>query len=155
MGSFATGVTIVTTMCEGFPHGMTANAVTSVSLDPPLMLFCANKKARTHLMIQNSGIFAVNFLPSSMAELCDKFAGMIGAEEERFEGLNYSTARTGAPIIEGNMGWLDCRVIQRYDGGDHSIFLAEVVDGQPGDGKPMVFFRGKYMTVENEDQGGE
>ena len=142
MGGFPTGVTIVTTAFEGRPHGMTANAITSVSLDPLLMLFCAQKSTRTH------AIFAINFLGSEMTELSDRCAGRTVPEDERFAGVAWSAATTGAPILDAALGWLDCRVVNAIPGGDHTIFLGEVVDGGCGaDRPPLVFHRGHYTTV--------
>jgi len=146
MGSFPTGVTIVTTIHEGTPHGMTANAVTAVSLEPLLMLFCAMKTSRTHDMIQRSGVYAINFLSADMRELSECFASD-GSEDERFSGLSYFLGVTGAPIIAGNIGWLECKVVNEFDGGDHTIFLAEVVDGEAREGEPLVFYCSKYTTV--------
>ncbi len=147
MGGFPTGVTIVTTAHGGTPHGMTANAITSVSLDPLLMLFCARKTTRTHAMIQQSGVFVINFLTADMTALSDRFAGRTGPEDQRFAGVACSTAGTGAPILAGALGWLDCRLVAAHDGGDHTIFVGEVVDGGTGTGAPLVFHRGQYTTV--------
>lgn len=146
MGNLPTGVTIVTTMHEGVPHGMTANAVTPVSLEPLLMLFCAAKASRTHDMIQRSGLYAINFLGLEMRELSERFA-RDGSEDERFTGLLYSPGVTGAPIIAGNIGWLECKVVNEFDGGDHTIFVAEVIAGESGGGDPLVFHRGQYTTL--------
>ena len=147
MGNFPTGVTIVTTLHDGTPHGMTANAVTPVSLDPLLMLFCATKDSRTCAMIRKSGVYAINILSHEMGDLADRFAGRYGAEDERFASVSYYQGATGAPIIAGNLAWLDCKVVNEFDGGDHAIFVAEVIDGDAAEGEPLVFCRGKYTTV--------
>lgn len=147
MRNFAIGVTIVTSAQDGVPHGMTATAIASVSLEPTLVLFCAEKTTRTHEMICQSKVFAINFLREGMNELSDRFAGRIGSEDERFDDLEYHSGQTGAPILKDSIGWLECRMIECYDGGDHSIFLGEVVDGAAGEGDPLVFFRGNYASV--------
>ena len=147
MGNFATGVTIVTTACDGQLGGMTANAITSVSLDPMLLLFCADNRSRTHGMVDRSGIFAVNILTQEMRNWSNIFADSKRAEEQRFENLKHTTATTGAPILEGNLGWIDCRVAHRYAGGDHTIFVGEVVDAAWAEGKPLIFYQGRYREL--------
>jgi len=149
MGNFATGVTIVTTAHDGRIAGMTANAITSVSLEPMLLLFCADKRTRTHDMIDRSGVFAVNILTQEMSELAKVFGENPGApgEDERFRGVKYHTARTGAPILDENMGWIECQVTYRYAGGDHTIFVAEVVNAGERLGNPLVFWRGRYIQL--------
>ena len=151
MGNFATGVTIVTTAYKGRLAGMTANAITSVSLDPMLLLFCADKRTRTHDVIDRSGIFAVNILSEKMSELAKIFAENGRPQEERFRGLKYSTAKTGAPILEGNVGWIECRVVYRYAGGDHTIFVGEVVNANQGEGNPLILHRGRYTALRQRD----
>ena len=151
MGQFATGVTIVTAAHEGRLAGMTANAITSVSLQPMLVLFCADRRARTNEMIDRSGAFALNILTEKMRPLSDLFADNKKSEEERFAAVRHAPgAVTGAPILERNMGWLECRVAHRYEGGDHTIFVGEVVNAGAGDGKPLIFYKGKYGRLENE-----
>ena len=147
MGHFATGVTIVTTAYNGRLGGMTANAITSVSLDPMLLLFCADKRTRTHDVIDRSGIFAVNILSEKMSELAKIFADNGRPQQERFCRVKYTTAKTGAPILERNVGWIECRVVHRYAGGDHTIFVGEVVNANQGKGNPLIFHRGRYTPL--------
>jgi len=147
MGNFATGVAIVTTVHEGRIGGMTANAITSVSLDPMLLLFCADKRTRTHGIIDRSGVFVVNILTEKMRRLAKIFAENGRPKEQRFRGLKYSTAKTGAPILEGNVAWIECRVVYRYAGGDHTIFVGEVVNANQGEGNPLIFHRGRYTAL--------
>jgi len=151
MGHFATGVAIVTTVHAGRIGGMTANAITSVSLDPMLLLFCADKRTRTHDMIGRSGVFAVNILNKEMRELAKIFAENGRPEAERFRGVKYTTAKTGAPILEGNLGWIECRVVYRYAGGDHTIFVGEVVNAGERAGSPLIFYRGGYTALRQQD----
>ena len=147
MGNFATGVTVVTSAHDGRIGGMTANAITSVSLEPMLLLFCADKRTRTHDMIDRSGVFAVNILTQEMTELAKVFSDNGNPEEERFRGLKYHTARTGAPILDENMGWIECQVTYRYAGGDHTIFVGAVVNAGERLGNPLVFWRGQYIKL--------
>lgn len=147
MGSFATGVTIVTTAHDGELAGMTANAVSSVSLEPIMLLFCADKKSRTHDVIDAGGVFAVNLLTQEMQELSNRFARPGMSQDQQFGDVQYTSATTGSPILEGNMGWFDCRVVHRHAGGDHTIFVGEVVDAQYADGEPLIYYRGSYNRL--------
>lgn len=147
IGSFGTGVTIVTTTHDGEPVGMTANAVASVSLDPILLLFCADKRSRTHEAIEQSGIFAVNLLTDQMQEASNLFASSGMPEKERFAAVKYETGETGAPLLTEALGWLDCRVKYSHPGGDHTIFVGEVVNIYQGEGLPLMYFQGSYRHL--------
>ncbi len=127
LAQFASGVTVVTTLAEGQPIGMTASSFSSLSMEPPLVLVCLNKKLYTHQVIEQSGVFAVNILGAGQRELGMRFAGMLPNIPDRFAGLDHFTAVTGAPILPEVLGWVDCRLWAQYDGGDHSIFVGEVV----------------------------
>lgn len=128
LGQLAAGVTVVTTVSQGKPVGVTASSFTSLSLDPPLVLVSLHKRLFTHQAIQESGVFAVNVLGSHQAELGQRFAGMVPGLADRFAGLDVQTAATGCAILPDVLAWVDCRVWAVYDGGDHSIFVGEVVD---------------------------
>lgn len=148
MGQFATGVTIVTSRLGEELHGMTANAVTSVSLEPLLVLVCVDKSADSQAIIDRSGIFALSILGQEQEGLAVQFAVKDGAGGHRLDGVPHHTAVTGAPIIDGSLAYLDCRVVERYPGGDHTIFLGEVVDsGQMNDQGPLIFFQGRYVGI--------
>lgn len=150
MSQFATGVTIVTTRDGDEVHGMTANAFSSVSLAPMLVLVCIAKPLRTHEMIERSGIFAVNILALEQRELAERFAGMIPGVEDRFAGIAYRTATTGAPVFDDALAWVDCRVWATYDGGDHTIFVGEVVDGavlNDGTREPLLYFNRRWAHL--------
>lgn len=152
MGHFATGVTIVTTSHNGQLAGLTANSFSSVSLDPVLVLVCVDKKARSHDMLLASGAFAVNILDTSQVDLSDRFAGRTVPDPEKFDGVAFHRGTTGAPLIDGSLAYLDCRVAAHHDAGDHTIVVGEVVDCgvSPGhaDSNPLLFFRGKYKSFE-------
>ncbi len=150
LGQFSTGVTVVTTRHEGVPQGMTANSFTSVSLDPPLVLFCADKRARSGMVVGSAGSFAVNILAEDQRHLSDLFAGK-GTDEERSALLAEIglAAVTGAPILPGTLGWLDCRLDRAIDAGDHVVYFGEVVAAGAGDpGEPLLYFRGSYQSLD-------
>ena len=148
MGHFATGVVIATTSLDDAIHGMTANAVTSVSLDPPLVLVCVERSADSHDIIDRSGLFALSILGRGQETLAERFARKDGAGAHRLHGVPHHTRITGAPILDGSLAYLDCRVVARYPGGDHTIFLGQVADAGPLEGRdPLVFFRGRYVGL--------
>jgi flavin reductase (DIM6/NTAB) family NADH-FMN oxidoreductase RutF len=126
LSQFASGVTVVTTVHEGKRYGLTVSSFSSVSLHPPLVLVCVGKKLRTHDLIAEAGVFAVNMLGAHQLELGMRFAGLTSATD-RFQGLATTTAETGSPLLPDVLGWVDCRLRNLYDGGDHSIFVGEVV----------------------------
>lgn len=153
LGQFASGVTVVTTVHEGMLTGMTASSFTSVSLDPPLILFCADKRARSGASIGAAGLFAVNILGEDQRELSDLFAGR-GTDEERADKLAQigRRAETGAPILDPALGWLDCRVDQAIDAGDHIIYVGLVVasGARDDDHAPLLYWRGGYQRLDEE-----
>lgn len=130
LGQWPSGVTVVTTLAEGTWHGMTASSFSSVSAEPPLVSVCLLKKLYTHELFQTSGVFGVNILAKDQTEIGKRFAGMNPEITDRFEGLDVKTAETGVPLLGQAVAWLDCRVLHRYDGGDHTIFVGEVVAAQ-------------------------
>ncbi|WP_442876024.1 flavin reductase family protein [Amycolatopsis sp. NBC_01480] len=149
MAQFATGVTILTVGGEG-AHGMTANAFTSVSLDPPLVLCCVSRAARMHSSIVAAGSFAANILASGQQHLSRYFTDWRRPDGmAQFEPVGCTVgARTGAPLITGALAWLECEVAEVLDGGDHSIFLGRVVAAarEAGEGA-LVFYDGGYHHV--------
>ncbi|MEJ3747474.1 flavin reductase family protein [Actinomycetes bacterium KLBMP 9797] len=146
MSQFASGITVLTTGGES-PHGMTANAFSSVSLTPPMVLCCVSRAARMHEAIVAEQSFAVSILGAEQREAARHFAdwrrprGM-----PQFEPVEwYPGPRTGAPLLAGCLAWLECRLAQSHDGGDHSIFVGEVVGSSRGVAGPaLVFFGGGY-----------
>lgn len=144
MGHFATGVTVVTTRRGDELYGMTANAVCSLSLDPPLVLVCVDKRAQMHEHLQESRFFAVNMLTQEQEALSRRFA-MRGPKE--WSDLATFTKVTGAPIFDGALAWLDCRLAEVLPGGDHHIFTGEIVDGQVGEGRPLLYYCGQYAGL--------
>lgn len=143
LGRWATGVTIVTTRHEGLIHGMTVSAFNEVSLDPPLVLVCADKSSDTHAVIGRGEVFAVNLLAEGQQDLSNRFARSKD-EHLRFEGLECKDGATGCPHIPGALGTLDCRVVQVVEAGDHVIYIGEVEAADAHDHEPLLYFRGRY-----------
>jgi flavin reductase (DIM6/NTAB) family NADH-FMN oxidoreductase RutF len=127
LGQWPSGVTVVTTVDAGGPAGMTASSFSSVSLEPPLVSVCIARPLAMHARIDKSGVFAVNILSKSNVDDGRRFAGMLPGVTNRFEGIDVSTAVTGSPLLPGTLGWVDCSVWARHDGGDHTIFVGEVL----------------------------
>jgi flavin reductase (DIM6/NTAB) family NADH-FMN oxidoreductase RutF len=146
LGHWTTGVAIVaTTARQGEPRGLTANAVASVSLDPPLVLVCVERGADTHDSIRTAGCFAISMLPQAAERTARRFAG--ADAEAKFDGVAYHTAITGAPILDEALAWVDCQLRDAHEGGDHSIFVGEVLAGDAVEGEPLAFYRGGYHRL--------
>jgi len=147
LGHFATGVTIVTAMVDDEPVGMAANAFSSVSLDPPLVLFCAAKSSSTWPKIHTTGSYAVNILGEHQAEVCRNFA--TAPSGERFRDVAFHTAATGSPILSDSVAFVDCRIDAEHDAGDHTIVVGRVVElGQfQEELPPLLFHRGVYPRL--------
>ena len=143
LGQFATGVTIVTVKDQGGVHGMTANAFSSVSLDPPLVLVCIGKKNRTHSLIEEVGKFGVSVLAEGHENVSRHFAGAKDVEID----VSFIEEGVGTPVIKESLAWLDCSVWRTYDGGDHSIVVGKVEALAAPGGKPLIFFQGAYRQL--------
>ena len=139
----ASGVAIVTAKSGERIHGMTVSAFTEVSLDPPLVLICADKKSNTLPLIREGGVFAINVLARDQHELSNRFA-VKKDEDKRFHGLEYDIGRTGAPLLRGVAVNIDCRVAAEHDAGDHVLFIGEVQEVRSFDHEPLLYFRGSY-----------
>jgi flavin reductase len=147
-GHFPTGVTIVTTAAGEELQGMTANAVASLSLDPVLVLVCVDQGTHTYRVLEAGGVFAVNILGEHQEDVSRLFAKHAEPEIGTLRGQRFTLGSTGAPILEDCLGYVECRVAGVHEGGDHSIFIGEVVDGRiVADVKPLVFFRGRYHAL--------
>lgn len=144
---WATGVTIVTARAGDRVHGMTVSAFTEVSLDPPLVLVCADKSSNTHLLIAEGRVFAVNILAREQQALSDLFASKKD-EHRRFDDLDYAGGATGAPLIAGALAALDCRVVAEHDAGDHVIYVGEVQEVRRSDREPLVHYARGYHALE-------
>ena len=141
MGHFATGVTVVASRFpDGDPVGLTVNAFTSVSLDPPLVMVCLHKEADAHDPLLLAGHFGVSFLKASQEDLAVSFSQ--DDPEDRFRGLNVVDGPLGSPLVKGALAWMECKVAQVFSGGDHSIVVGKVEECEAGEGDPLLFFRG-------------
>ncbi|MBI2823848.1 MAG: flavin reductase [Planctomycetia bacterium] len=147
MGRFATGVTVVTTGRAPNFSGLTANAIASLSLSPPLVLVAVEKSSHSHAYLLEYRSYAVNVLALDQEPLSRRFATP-GPKE--FGDLEFTTATTGAPILAGTLGYVDCQVVEVLAGGDHDIFVGEIVAGEARDGQPLLYYRGKYARLAEE-----
>ncbi|WP_157964085.1 flavin reductase [Actinocorallia populi] len=139
LGQWPTGVVLVTTTAGDGWHGMTASSFSSVSLEPPLVLVCLDTRLASHRLVSDSGAFGISILGRDQAELGRRFAGRL-PPAERFQGQEWLTPRTGSPVLANALGWLDCRVVHAYPGGDHTIFVGEVLAADtPRATGPLLF----------------
>jgi 3-hydroxy-9,10-secoandrosta-1,3,5(10)-triene-9,17-dione monooxygenase reductase component len=145
LGHFATGVTIVTAMDGDEPTGMAANSFSSVSLDPPLVLFCAAKSSTTWPRMQPARHFCVNILANDQEEVCRLFATK-GAD--RFKGVGWWAGESGAPVLHDALAWIDCVVEAEHDAGDHVIVVGRCLAMDSRDGEPLLFYRGGYRNLD-------
>lgn len=142
LGHFATGVTVVTGIDAAGPVGFACQAFAALSLDPPLVLFCAGRTSTTWPRIRDAGAFCVNILAEDQEDICRVFAGR---GTDKFSGIGWRPSLVGAPLLYGCLASLDCRVEATHVGGDHDIVVGRVVDlGLHRQGGPLVFFRGGY-----------
>ncbi|WP_324667776.1 flavin reductase family protein [Geochorda subterranea] len=145
-GRFATGVTVLTTGTVEQPHGMTANSFTSVSLRPPLILVCVDRRRVTHGRILQAGRFGVSVLGADQQAISEFFAGQRAALAPG--SLEVVPGVTGVPLIAGALAHLECRVVDVFPGGDHSIFVAQVEHAAVGESQaPLIFFGGRYARL--------
>ena len=142
MGHWSTGVAVVATHRGERPWGLTANAFASVSLDPPLVLVCVDLGADTHDPLRDAGFFAVSVLAADQERLARRFAA--SDVEDKFDGVAWREEATGAPVLEGAVAWLDCRLWAHFPAGDHTIFVGQVVAGDAAEHAPLLYFRGGY-----------
>jgi flavin reductase (DIM6/NTAB) family NADH-FMN oxidoreductase RutF len=147
LGRFATGVTIVTTLEGKTDHGMTVNAFTSVSLEPPLVLVCCDKKAESYELMKKSKVFAVNILSDSQKQVSVNFSRH-ELKAIRFQNLKIRREVTGAAVLQDALAFIDCRVVAIHNAGDHEIFVGQVEKLGYKDGSdPLLFYAGKYRKI--------
>ena len=142
----AGGVAIVTARAGDRVHGMTVTDFAGVSLDPPLLLVCADKTSNTLPVIESGGNFAVNLLAVGQEALSDRFASK-QHEWTRFEGLACEASATGAPLIPGALVGLACRVVALHDAGDHVIVVGQVEETRSAEASPLVYWGGRYREL--------
>jgi flavin reductase (DIM6/NTAB) family NADH-FMN oxidoreductase RutF len=146
MGRFATGVTILTVNgVDDRPLGMTASSLASVSLVPPLVSVCVDHEAELHDTILASPVFVVNILESGQEALSRRFADR---HEDRFDGVGYHRSPEGLVLLDGALAHLECEHFASVPGGDHTIIIGRVIGGSVGEGRPLLYYRGGYGSLE-------
>lgn len=155
LGRFATGVTVITVKTsDDEVHGMTANAFSSVSLHPPLVLVCIDHLAETYLHLRERGQFGVSVLKQEQEALSEFFADPErNPDSARRLGIHYRIMKSGMPVLNDALANLDCRVVDAHPAGDHTIFVAELREVLLGEGLPLLYFRGQYGLA--ADNSGE
>jgi flavin reductase (DIM6/NTAB) family NADH-FMN oxidoreductase RutF len=145
LARFASGVTVITTTDnQGNLHGITVSAFCSLSLEPPLVLICIDKKTGSHYAFEESKFFIVNILHEKQQHYADRFASKL---PDKFDGVKFSKNPGGVPIIENVLANLECRLINFHDNGDHTIFVGQVEKVKIGEGNPLLYFLGKYRKI--------
>ena len=149
LACFATGITVITLDSENEVHGMTANAFTSVSLDPMLVLVCVDQRARTHAHLHAKKRFGVNILSEDQRAISEYYARPTRTHDRAAEEAGAAFERTalGTPVLRGALAYLECRLHSAQDAGDHTIFIAQVEDVVANEGRPLLFFESKYRKI--------
>jgi flavin reductase (DIM6/NTAB) family NADH-FMN oxidoreductase RutF len=142
---FASGVTVITALHDGRPYGTTASAVTSLSLEPPMLLICMNKQSETGRAVAQSKRFGVNILGADQVDLAERFAQK---GSDKFAGVPVTPGEWGEPLFDEALATLECHVAEETTGGTHYVFLAEVDSGAARGGAPLAYFKGKFGRLE-------
>jgi flavin reductase (DIM6/NTAB) family NADH-FMN oxidoreductase RutF len=148
MGCFATGVTVISVDQDGEVHGMTANAFSSVSLDPLLVLVCVDHRARTHAQLHAKKRFGINMLAENQRAISEYYAKSSETHQHAEQaGASFDRTDHGTPVLHGALAYLECRLHNTQVAGDHTIFIAEVEDVLVREGAPLLYFQGQYRTI--------
>lgn len=145
LGHFATGVTVITTKDKkGTPFGFTANAFTSLSLNPPLVLVCVDKTVKCYSCFDESKLFAVNILAEGQEDISRRFAtkGI-----EKFAGVKWRKSKNGLALLDGALAYIECKVTRSHEGGDHTIYVGKILKATASGDRPLLFFKGKYCPL--------
>jgi len=146
LGRFASGVTVLTARdTEGRDHGMTVSAFCSASLVPPLVLACIDRSADMYDVLRAATHFGISILAEEQEALARRFAEL---EVGRFDGIGYTRAESGVVLLDDALGHMDCRRVDRYDAGDHAIYVGEVEWASSHKGMPLLYYRGGYTQLE-------
>ena len=146
LGRVASGVSVITTVtADGRDHGMTATALCSLSLDPPLILICVDRAATIHPHLAPAAKFAVSLLAREQEPLSRRFAE---TRDDRFDGVAYTRALTGCALVTDALAHLECTMWAQYAGGDHTIFVGHVVRAVARDAAPLLYYRGGYAALD-------
>ena len=144
LGTFATGVTVVTSAADGAPAGMTIQSFTSVSLDPPLVGFLPGRDSTSWHAMRETGAFCVNILGSDQEDLC---MTMASRAEDKFDGVDWTAGPTGSPVFPGSLAWIDCTIEAVHEAGDHDFVVGRVVQLEAeGEADPLLFYKGGFGT---------
>ncbi len=148
IGQFATGVTVVTTNVDGLLHGMTANAVCSLSLEPLRLLVCVDRESNCCRQMQRAEAFGLSILASDQEEISNTFARATAPSAGSLPGVAFRRGSLGEPLIENALAHIECRIAERFDGGDHVIVIGDVVAGERlRDAAPLLFYGGRYARL--------
>lgn len=155
MARFATGVTVVAARHGPLLAGMTANAIASISINPPLMLASIGQRSETHVAITGSHSFAVSVLAAGQRRLADCFAqATTAAKLQRFCDAPWHEGETGSPILDGAIAYFDCRLVAQHPGGDHTLFIGEIVGAGYDEGaEPLIWYGSRYRQLSPEEPG--
>jgi len=145
-GHYATGITVLTITHKGQSHGITVNSFSSVSIDPPLVLFCIDKDARFNKPLNEEQSLAINILSKHQQEVSRRFANSKLTNEERFNGLD-KMPKYKHPVFAKTLGFLEAKLQATHDGGDHWIYVAKVSSGRVFDGSPILYYGGSYWSL--------
>lgn len=149
VGHFASGVTVITTNADGTLFGTTASAVTSLSMEPPMMLACLNRSSATHAAIVDAGRFAINILAIDQGTLASHF-GRKG--DDKFASVEYSLSPRGLPLLDGALATIECLVSETATGGTHTVFLGSVQHASSREGEPLAYYRGRFDALEHSSE---
>lgn len=145
LGRFATGVTVLTTRApDGRPLGMTASAIASVSLEPPLVLVCVDRRHDMHAALAAGQGFVLNILAADQEALSRRFAA---ETDDRFDGIGYAESERGFPVLDGTVASIECEQHGSFPGGDHAVFVGAVTGGSVTDRPPLLYYRGGYANL--------
>jgi flavin reductase (DIM6/NTAB) family NADH-FMN oxidoreductase RutF len=147
MGHFASGVTVVTAVTDGGPIGFTCQSFSSLSLDPPLVVFAPGRASRTWPSLRGIGRFCINVLAEGQDAVSQNFAR---SGVDRFAGVRWTPSAHGSPVLEDVVAWIDAELWAEYDGGDHTLAVARVLDlgADPGR-RPLLYHRGSYGLLQD------
>ena len=145
-GQFATGVTIVTALVDGQPVGVTANSFSSLSMDPPLVLWSIGRSSRSFEAFQAATSFAINILSAGQIDLSQRFSSTL---EDKFAGMDWQDGSVGAPVLPGVLAVLECDAETRFEGGDHVILVGRVRNYRRHPGAALVYAQGRYAIAED------
>jgi flavin reductase (DIM6/NTAB) family NADH-FMN oxidoreductase RutF/DNA-binding FadR family transcriptional regulator len=146
IGSFMSGVVVITTVNDGQRQGATVSAVSSLSLDPPMLLVCLHASSATQDAVSKSRRFAVNILAEGQGEIASRFAK--ASSTDKFDGVAVRTGQTGVPVLDGALAVIECQVTEAVAGGTHRVFLGQVLHAEATEGSPLAYFRGKFGKLE-------